>query len=88
MTVRRSIGLAGALLLAVTTSGSVSQIARAEPVVTPVVTPTSPQPQWRRAHRSRAHVASAPVRSGWFQVASIARNDCFWCNVRITGLGF
>ena len=92
---KRSIGFAAALVVAGMTLGNFAQIARAEPVTpgaSPVVTRVTPQPRitphphWRRPLRTSSYYSYSPVRP--FQVASIARNDCFWCNVRVTGLGF
>ena len=103
MSVSRSIGLVGAFVLAATTAVAFSQGARAESGLLwldsanalPIVN-VSYHPQWRRATRPLTPVTSAvnhaapPSRPAPVDIAEAtpARSDCFWCNVRVTGLSF
>jgi hypothetical protein len=103
MSVRRSMGLLGGFLFAATAAVTFSQGARAESgflwLDSAYAVPAGQMryhPRWNRVSRPKAVGVSAtsyvapPSRPRVVEVASAApvRNDCFWCNVRISGLSF
>jgi hypothetical protein len=99
MSVSRSIGLLGALVFAATAAVASSQGAHAESGLLwldsanalPVVN-ASYHPQWKRVVRPQA--PATPVVNRAAPPSAVvaeeipARSDCFWCDVRITGLSF
>jgi hypothetical protein len=97
------MGLLGAFLFAATAAVTFSQGARAESgflwLDSAYAIPASEvsySPRWKkRVSHARAIGVSngrhvAPPARRLVEVASAApvRNDCFWCNVRISGLSF
>jgi hypothetical protein len=101
MSVRRYMSATGAFLFAATTAMMFSQGARAEGAYrdSAVAAPahhTGPTAHWKRIHRIReAGIPGATyvVRRSTLPVVEVAsaepmRSECFWCNVRVTGLGF
>jgi hypothetical protein len=90
MSVKRSICVFGAFLFAATTAITFSNSARAETGLSwldsgyavPADQVVAP-----RLSRHQRRVSSAVYVPQAVQVAAY-RNDCFWCNVRISGLGF
>jgi hypothetical protein len=103
MSMTRSAGLVCASLLAVTMATALPQGAKAESgflwLDSAYALPagqTNYAPRLKRVNRPRAvgaasvsHV-SPPTGPGVVRVAAVAppRADCFWCNVRISGLSF
>jgi hypothetical protein len=103
MSVRRSIFVLGAFLLAATAQVTFSQSARADggylwlaSVYAAPVNQISHTPRWKRVSRPKPSASFAvnrvaqPSRPRPLVVASAApvRSECFWCNVRVTGLSF
>jgi hypothetical protein len=103
MSMKRSAGLVCASLLAAAMATALPQGAKAESgflwldsaYALPAASQTNYVPRLKRVNRPRA-VGAASVRyisppgPGVVRVAAVAlpRADCFWCNVRITGLSF
>ncbi|MEA2838625.1 MAG: hypothetical protein QOD89_3175 [Bradyrhizobium sp.] len=100
---KRSAGLVCASLLAATVATAIPQGAKAESgflwLESAYAVPASQThytPRWKRVNRPRAVGAravsyvSAPPRPAVVRIAAVApsRADCFWCNVRISGLSF
>jgi hypothetical protein len=103
MSEKRSIGVLGAILFAAITAVTFSQSARAETgflwLDSAYAVPAhhiSYTPHWKRAGHTKRVGASTvsyvapPSRPQIIQVAAAApvRSECFWCNVRISGLSF
>jgi hypothetical protein len=102
MSMKRSSGLLCAALLAATMATALPQGAKAESgflwLDSAYALPagqTNYAPRAKRVNRPRTvGVASmryvSPPGAGVVRVAAVAtpRADCFWCNVRITGLSF
>jgi hypothetical protein len=103
MSMKRSAGLLGAALLAAMTVTALPQGAKADSgflwLDSAYALPanhTNFAPRAKRVNRARP-VGAASVRyvsprpsPGVVRIAAVAppRSDCFWCNVRITGLSF
>jgi hypothetical protein len=102
MSMKRSAGLVCASLLAAAVATAIPQGAKAESgflwlesaYVLPAASQTRYTPRWKRVHRVRAAGAPAvsyvsPPGPAVVRIAAVApRADCFWCNVRISGLSF
>ena len=102
MSMNRSAGLVCASLLAAAMASALPQGAKAESgflwLDSAYALPASQAnhtPRLKRVNRPRAVGATSvryisPPGPGVVRVAAVAlpRADCFWCNVRITGLSF
>jgi hypothetical protein len=103
MSMTRSAGLVCASLLAVTMATALPQGAKAETgflwLDSAYALPagqTNYTPRVKRVSRPKAvgvstvSYVSPPPNPGIVRVAAVApsRADCFWCNVRISGLSF
>jgi hypothetical protein len=93
MSMKRFAGLLGASLLAVTLTTALPQGANAESGLLWLdsayawpATPAGYAHRWQRVHR----YVALPRRPAIVRVAAVTapRADCFWCNVRISGLSF
>jgi len=104
MSMKRSAGLVCASLLAATVATAIPQGAKAESgflwldsaYALPTARQTHYTPRWKRVNRPRTVGAPAvsyvspPPSPAVVRIAAVAppRADCFWCNVRISGLSF
>jgi hypothetical protein len=103
MSMKRSAGLVYASLLAAAVATAIPQGAKAESgflwldsaYALPAASQRHYTPRWKRVNRPRAVGAPAvyyvpPPNPGVVRIAAVAppRADCFWCNVRISGLSF
>jgi len=101
MTMRRSIGVVGACLLAATAAVAFSQSARAEdgPVrlasaYAGPANPVATGPRLKHVSRVKIPAASGvsyvspPSRPRAAAVVAAVRNECFWCNAHVSGLSF
>lgn len=102
MSMKRSAGLLCASLLAATMVTALPQGVKAESgflwldSAYALPAPTNYAPRAKRVNRPRmvgaasVRYVSPPPGPGVVRVAAVAppRADCFWCNVRITGLSF
>ena len=102
MSMKRFAGLLGASLLAATLTTALPQGARADSGLLWLdsayalpATPAGYTHRWKRVHRYKPagtaavrYVSRAPWPA-FVRVAAVATpRDCFWCNVRISGLSF
>jgi hypothetical protein len=104
MSMKRSAGLVCASLFAAAVAIAMPQGAKAESgflwldsaYAVPVASQTHYTPRWKRVNRPRAVGAptvsyvSPALGPAIVRIAAVAppRADCFWCNVRISGLSF